>query len=168
MNIEKAKKQLRIVLAGSASKFMAHAPTVKAVLDELETIEKQIAGLQKCDQVNNVVSKVPEKLPCPVLLEPALHFGQGVRTQCMLDALQRRAEYYEELETMTPEQRAEHDANIKAFKMMLPQPVSIVVPDEIPDAAYEVLNKDIGDKACLIADELWDACREAMLNGGKL
>ncbi|MEA8858640.1 hypothetical protein [Citrobacter freundii] len=63
--------------------------------------------------------EVPETLPCPVHLEPGLKFGKGVRTQCVLDALRRRADYYAELEAMTPEQRAEHDAVIADFKAML-------------------------------------------------
>ncbi|HFU0596192.1 TPA: DUF551 domain-containing protein [Escherichia coli] len=42
-----------------------------------------------------------------------------MRTQCMLDALNRRAEYHADLEAMTPEQRAEHDAGIAEFKAML-------------------------------------------------
>lgn len=62
---------------------------------------------------------VPDTLPCPGLLEPGMRFGKGVRTQTMLDALQRRAEYYAELEAMAPEQRAEHDAGIKDFAAML-------------------------------------------------
>ena len=62
---------------------------------------------------------VPDMLPCPVFLEPGLKFGKGVRTQCMLDALNRRAEYHAELDAMTPEQMAEHDAGIAEFKAML-------------------------------------------------
>lgn len=62
---------------------------------------------------------VPETLPCPVHLDPGIKFGKGVRTQCVLDALRRRADYYAELEAMTPEQRAEHDAGIAEFKAML-------------------------------------------------
>ncbi|ELI6602056.1 hypothetical protein RRN77_000571 [Salmonella enterica] len=72
------------------------------------------------------ISGYPETLPCPVLLEPGMRFGKGVRTQTMLKALQRRAEYYAELDAMTPEERAGHDAKIAAFKTMLPQPVSVV------------------------------------------
>lgn len=64
----------------------------------------------------------PETLPCPVLLEPGLRFGKGVTTNTMLKALQRRANYNSDLDAMTPEQRTEHDANIEAFKAMLPQP----------------------------------------------
>lgn len=62
---------------------------------------------------------LPETLPCPVFLEPGLKFGKGVSTQCMLDVLNRRAEYYADLDAMTPEQRAEHDAGIAGFKAML-------------------------------------------------
>ncbi|MFH5131579.1 DUF551 domain-containing protein [Enterobacter cloacae complex sp. 2024EL-00227] len=65
------------------------------------------------------VTDYPETLPCPVMLEPGLKFGKGVPTRTMLDALQRRAEYYAELEAMTPEQRAEHDAGMKEFAAML-------------------------------------------------
>lgn len=65
------------------------------------------------------VTSVPETLPCPVILEPGIRFGKGVRTQAVLDALQRRATYYAELESMTPEQRDEHDAGIKEFAAML-------------------------------------------------
>ena len=65
------------------------------------------------------VPDYPETLPCPVMLEPGLRFGKGVHTKTVLDALQRRAEYHAELEAMTPEQRAEHDAGMKEFAAML-------------------------------------------------
>lgn len=65
------------------------------------------------------VSDYPETLPCPVMLEPGLRFGKGVPTRTMLGALQRRAEYCAELNAMTPEQRAEHDAGMKEFAAML-------------------------------------------------
>lgn len=71
----------------------------------------------------------PETLPCPVLLEPGMRFGKGVKTRLVLDAIQRRAEQYAELEAMTQEERAEHDANIEAFKAMLPQPVPVAYSD---------------------------------------
>ncbi|EPG9674193.1 DUF551 domain-containing protein [Citrobacter freundii] len=100
-------------------------------------------------------TEVPDTLPCPVHLEPGLKFGKGVRTQCMLDALRRRADYYAELEAMTPEQRAEHDAVIAEFKAMLGMPAP-VVPDEMPD--------DCGFKDSYI--DGWNACRAAMLQAG--
>lgn len=62
---------------------------------------------------------IPTTLPCPVHLDPGLKFGKGVRTQCLMDALRRRSDYYAELEAMTPEQRAEHDAGIAEFKAMI-------------------------------------------------
>lgn len=48
----------------------------------------------------DAVASYPEKLPCPVFLEPGLRFGKGVTTSLMLGALQRRAEYYAELDAM--------------------------------------------------------------------
>ncbi|WP_233596953.1 hypothetical protein [Citrobacter koseri] len=64
----------------------------------------------------------PETLPCAVELKPGLIIGKGCKTETLLTALQRRADYYAEIDAMTPEERAEHDANIAAFKAMLPQP----------------------------------------------
>lgn len=72
----------------------------------------------------------PETLPCPVHLLPGLRFGKGCKTEDLLIALQRRAEYYAELDAMTPEERAEHDARIAEFKSMLPQPAP-VAPEEL-------------------------------------
>ena len=65
------------------------------------------------------VPDYPEVLPCPVMLEPGLRFGKGVNTRTMLGALQRRAEYHAELEAMTTDERAEHDAGMKEFAAML-------------------------------------------------
>lgn len=46
-----------------------------------------------------------------------------------------------------------------------PAPVS--VPKDIPDSVYEILCQACGggEKACDFADELWNACRAAMLQG---
>lgn len=74
----------------------------------------------------------PETLPCPVLLEPGLKFGKGVSTRLVLDALRRRADYYAELEGMTPEQRAKHDAGIDEFKAMLQGSQPVSDRDELP------------------------------------
>ncbi|MGA3686216.1 hypothetical protein [Serratia bockelmannii] len=71
----------------------------------------------------------PERLPCPVHLLPGLNFGKGVPTRSMLDALVRRAEYESEREAMTPEQKAEDDARIEAFKALLPRPPAPAVPE---------------------------------------
>lgn len=98
---------------------------------------------------------VPETLPCPVFLEPGLKFGKGVRTQCMLYALNRRADYYAELEAMTPEQRAEHAAGIAEFKAMLPPPAP-VVPDELPEPIA-------GNAHNIGYWQGWNACRKAIL-----
>ena len=63
---------------------------------------------------------IPVTLPCAVELKPGLIIGKGCKTETLLTALQRRADYYDEIDAKTPEERAEHDANIAAFKAMLP------------------------------------------------
>ncbi|MEK6491454.1 DUF551 domain-containing protein [Klebsiella grimontii] len=80
----------------------------------------------------------PETLPCPVLLEPGLRFGKGVKTILVLEAIQRRAEHYAELEAMPPEERAEYDAGIEAFKAMLPQSAP-AVPDDLLSMAASAI-----------------------------
>lgn len=100
----------------------------------------------------------PETLPCPVVLEPGLRFGKGVPTRTMLGALQRRAEYYAELEAMTPEQRAEHDAGMKEFAAMLQGAGgnSTVIPDgwvacseRMPETYVNVLLTDEAEDTCI-------------------
>ncbi|EAO5224770.1 Eaa protein [Salmonella enterica subsp. enterica] len=72
-----------------------------------------------------VVPVVPKTLPCSVELKPGLIIGKGCKTETLLTALRRRAEYYAKLEAMTPEERAKHGASIEAFKTMLPQPAQV-------------------------------------------
>lgn len=88
------------------------------------------------------VPDYPDVLPCPVMLEPGLRFGKGVPTKTMLGALQRRAGYHAELEAMTPEQRAEHDAGMKEFAAMLqgadrPQNEPQNIPENIPATQFK-------------------------------
>ncbi|WP_407129714.1 hypothetical protein [Citrobacter cronae] len=103
----------------------------------------------------DAVASYPEKLPCPVFLEPGLRFGKGVTTSLMLDALQRRAEYHAELDAMTPEQRAEHDAGIAEFKAMLGQPIITdnvgLITDKQP-APVMVAECEICGKGCTNAN----------------
>ncbi|MDT4309823.1 DUF551 domain-containing protein [Klebsiella aerogenes] len=111
----------------------------------------------------------PETLPCPVFLEPGMRFGKGVKTRLVLEAIKRRAEHYAELEAMTPEERAEYDAGIEAFKAMLPKPVN-VSPDfdtwfNGHDAGLRVVNYHIQRE---LQESAWNACRSAMLRAGAL
>ncbi|MEP8892335.1 DUF551 domain-containing protein [Enterobacter roggenkampii] len=78
------------------------------------------------------VPDYPETLPCPVMLEPGLRFGKGVKTHTVLEALKRRAEYYAELEVMTPEQRVEHDAGMKEFAAMLQGAEPVTTAGKLP------------------------------------
>ncbi|MBX4738581.1 hypothetical protein [Klebsiella sp. CVUAS 10975.2] len=71
---------------------------------------------------------VPATLPCSVELKPGLIIGKGCKTETLLTALRRRADYNADIDAMTPEERAEHDASIKAFKAML-----AAAPQEVPD-----------------------------------
>lgn len=98
----------------------------------------------------------PDKLPCPVMLEPGLRFGKGIPTSTMLAAIQRRAEYYAELDAMTPEQRAEHDANIAGFRSMLPKQDDACQPDKV------VKLPDAGDDSLLSTWQFKDAVINAL------
>lgn len=122
---------------------------------------------------------VPETLPCPVMLEPGLRFGKGVRTQTMLDALQRRAEYSAELEAMTPEQRSDHDAGMKEFRTMLQsncsiKPVADLFEVTVPSGRSTTFTVDAAEaKDC--ADMGWkvqeyvklERYQDAMLQGAE-
>ncbi|MEB2702206.1 hypothetical protein [Citrobacter koseri] len=117
---------------------------------------------------------VPATLPCAVELKPGLIIGKGCKTETLLTALQRRADYYAEIDAMTPEERAEHDANIEAFKAMLPQPVPVVPEEATPKniemlASARVRNVTFqwGEDERNAAADSWNACRAAMLQGDK-
>jgi len=54
-----------------------------------------------------------------------------------------------------------------ALAALTAEPVS--VPKDIPDSVFDVLSQACGGggKACDFADELWNACRAAMLQGAE-
>ncbi|HIE9877852.1 TPA: DUF551 domain-containing protein [Klebsiella variicola subsp. variicola] len=104
----------------------------------------------------------PETLPCPVLLEPGLRFGKGIKTSTMLAALARRAVYESDMAALSPEERAEFQARIEGFKALIAQPAP-VVPEEVTAEDCPALVKyDVTE-----VDEAWargfNACRAAML-----
>jgi len=116
----------RIALAsleagGKLSNFVASQESLGGDFEKVlaENIEELYVPGNSVQPAPVSVTEYPDVLPCPVMLEPGLRFGKGVPTRTMLGALQRRAEYYAELEAMTPEQRAEHDAGMKEFAAML-------------------------------------------------
>lgn len=124
------------------------------------------------------VPVVPEKLPCSVELKPGLIIGKGCKTETLLTALRRRADYYAKIDAFTPEERAEHDASIEAFKAMLPTPADSqgrprapVVPPAIePD--YKVIKSILptanpDEYACCIAADMWNDCRADMFQGSQ-
>ncbi|HBQ3216762.1 hypothetical protein QML35_07110 [Klebsiella pneumoniae] len=134
-------------------------------LDKYGAMAKEVNKLLGCIPAQPAPD-YPEVLPCPLLLEPGMRFGKGVKTRLVLDAIQRRAEHYAELEAMTPEERAEYDAGIEAFKAMLPQPAP-VVPEEKP--IPNTLSMYAVDAVAAIAEvKGWNACRAAMLQAKSL
>lgn len=68
----------------------------------------------------------PETLPCPVLLEPGMRFGKGIKTSTMLAALARMAVYESDMAALSPEERAEFKARIEDFKALIAQPAPVV------------------------------------------
>ncbi|HHG0930798.1 TPA: hypothetical protein ACPUID_004745 [Klebsiella pneumoniae] len=71
------------------------------------------------------VPEYPETLPCPVLLEPGLRFGKGIKTSTMLAALSRRSVYESDLAALSPEERAEFQAGIEDVKALIAQPTPV-------------------------------------------
>lgn len=120
-----------------------------------------------------VVPVVPATLPCSVELKPGLIIGKGCKTETLLTALRRRADYNADIDAMTPEERAEHDASIKAFKAMLPQPAP-VVPDDVSifEAAIEEcktcdsIDEHAWNHGVLVVMAKYESCRAAMLQAG--
>lgn len=105
---------------------------------------------------------VPEKLPCSVELKPGLIIGKGCKTETLLTALRRRADYYAKIDAFTPEERAEHDASIEAFKAMLSQPAPVVLTDEQREQLRQMDDEIVAE---LESEEI--ACRAAMLQGAE-
>ncbi|HHG0849174.1 TPA: hypothetical protein ACPUHY_002673 [Klebsiella pneumoniae] len=176
-DIENVKMLSRMALAAMDSDSAAPVAEVVSIYGDPEAFgEREIrplVGIQQMPYGTKLyrhaqpAPEYPETLPCPVLLEPGLRFGKGVKTILVLEAIQRRAEHYAELEAMPPEERAEYDAGIEAFKAMLPQSAPAVpekCPAEIRDLIASHSDALFNDDD---AQEIWNACRAAMLNGGK-
>lgn len=157
----------------------AHGPVSLDRLHQISEILSKAAaqsdggnlGYAMADAVKVIdeVLAIPETLPCPVLLEPGLKFGKGVHTRFLLAALRRRADYYAELEAMTLEQLAEHDAGISEFKAMLgtSKRDSFKMPEELLSAMEEVLRiSDRDHEAWHKARNGIASYRDAMLQAG--
>lgn len=130
--------------------------------------------------IQQPVPVVPATLPCSVELKPGLIIGKGCKTETLLTALQRRADYYAEIDAMTPEQRAEHDANIAAFKAMLPKPDIEMLSSALRNAPLAPSDSQGRPRSPIVPeakcdddgsvtsdfDHGWNACRAAMLQAG--
>ncbi|WP_256663172.1 hypothetical protein [Klebsiella michiganensis] len=93
-------------------------------------IKDELSGESRIPLYRHAQPVVPATLPCSVELKPGLIIGKGCKTETLLTALRRRADYNADIDAMTPEERAEYDASIKAFKAMLPQLAPVVLTFE--------------------------------------
>lgn len=116
------------------------------------------------------VPEYPETLPCPVLLEPGLRFGKGIKTSTMLAALARRAVHESDMAALSPEERAEFQAGIEGVKALIAHPAT-AFPDfdnVLENLDYEVrCNAWESEHVLKACQATYDACRAAMLSGGK-
>ncbi|MGU6724334.1 hypothetical protein ACV2ER_20815 [Salmonella enterica subsp. enterica serovar Pomona] len=122
-----------------------------------EAILALVTELQERRKANSTPPApiVPETLPCSVELKPGLIIGKGCKTETLLTALKRRADYYAELEALTPEQRAEHDVGIAEFiksfgnSEQLNSPVTpddwVMVPKEPTQAMINAWLSEVAD-----------------------
>lgn len=103
----------------------------------------------------------PETLPCPVLLEPGLRFGKGIKTSTMLAALARMAVHESDMAALSPEERAEFQAGIEDLKSFIAQPAP-----SVPNERDKTVDAD--DHPLLWSfNEGLNACRAAMLASTK-
>lgn len=117
------------------------------------------------------VSEYPEVLPCPVLLDPGLRFGKGIKTSTMLAALARRAVYESDMAALSPEEIVEFQARIEDFKVLIAQPAPVVPEEATPDSIEILASARRRDHAVFqwnedqrnAAADSWNACRAAML-----
>lgn len=139
-----------------------HSHVIEYILklgEELEDFRAEQAEMQPA-------SEYPKTLPCPVLLEPGLRFGKGIKTSTMLAALARRAVYESDMAALSQEEKAEFQARIEDFKALIAHPVP-VVPQDVLEALQKVarirldMNDFDGDRRG-IADCLCDA-EEALI-----
>ena len=139
--------------------------------DDVEEIKTGLRAVFANLTAPVVSAEYPDRLPCSVLLEPGLRFGKGIKTSTMLAALARRAVHESDMAALSPEERAEFQARIEDFKSLIEQPAPVVpvVPEEmtIMDACKFVQDMRLFDDVSVIVMRTWNACRAAMLNGGK-
>lgn len=100
-----------------------HSHVIEYILklgEELEDLRAEYDEIQSAPEY-------PETLPCPVLLEPGLRFGKGIKTSTMLAALARRAVHESDMAALSPEERVEFQARIEDFKALIAQPAPVVL-----------------------------------------
>ncbi|EPZ2352574.1 DUF550 domain-containing protein [Salmonella enterica subsp. enterica serovar Muenster] len=140
---------------GISDEFITRAMIEKLEINKSRQWPEPKDGEPRLHIKEQPVPVVPETLPCPVHLVPGLRLGKGCKTETLLIALQRRAEYYAGLDAMTPEERAKHDANIEAFKAMLPQPVPAASSESVSQSLTDALRDVIAERQRQVSVKGW-------------
>lgn len=140
---------------GISDEFITRAMIEKLEINKSRQWPEPKNGEPRLHIKEQPVPVVPETLPCPVHLVPGLRLGKGCKTETLLIALQRRAEYYAGLDAMTPEERAKHDANIEAFKAMLPQPVPAASSESVLQSLTDALRDVIAERQRQVSVKGW-------------
>lgn len=157
-----SKELARMALAAMDSEPVAEVLSNR-LGNDTSTIDRALPVGTKLYRHAQPAPEYPEVLPCPVLLEPGLRFGKGIKTSTMLAALARRAVHESDMAALSPEERVEFQARIEDFKALIAQPAP-AVPEEITIEtatiiAYGLPTTNIG----AIFKAGHDACRVAML-----
>lgn len=170
-HVQPAPSSESITVTDDMAYAFHHALTDSMIgADDVEEIKTGLRAVFANLTAPVVSAEYPDRLPCSVLLEPGLRFGKGIKTSTMLAALARRAVYESDMAALSQEERAEFQARIEDFKALIAQPAP-VVPDVVEptvEAIKRILPTSNPDEyaACIGAD-MWNACRAAMLIGGK-
>lgn len=170
-HVQPAPSSESITVTDDMAYAFHHALTDSMIgADDVEEIKTGLRAVFANLTAPVVSAEYPDRLPCSVLLEPGLRFGKGIKTSTMLAALARRAVYESDMAALSQEERAEFQARIEDFKALIAQPAQ-VVPDVVEptiEAIKRILPTSNPDEyaACIGAD-MWNACRAAMLSGGK-
>lgn len=122
----------KMLLATMEAEPVAYVPESQLnLLERAVVVEADLSKGQRFDEIPlyrhaRPASEYPETLPCPVLLEPGLRFGKGIKTSTMLAALARRAVHESDMAALSPEEKAKFQARIEDFKAFIAQPAPVV------------------------------------------
>lgn len=92
---------------GISDNFITRAMVEKLAINKARQWPEPKDGEPRLHIKEQPVPVVPETLPCSVELKPGLIIGKGCKTEILLTALRRRADYYAKIDAFTPAERAD-------------------------------------------------------------